>query len=151
MRLRLRPYVTLYHCTMKTALLFFAALFVAAGASAQSVAGFQLGVKGGLNVSGYQGEDSEVHRWENRYGGHAGIFVPIPITPKSFSIQPELLYSMKGANIYSSFSAGDEENELEVMQHHLDIPVMAVFRARFFFLEAGPAFSLLLKASSKPD
>ena len=134
----------------KTLLLFSAALLFSGAAMAQTN-GLQIGVKAGVNDVGWLGKDSEGDRWKNRQGPHGGIFLSIPVTPKTFSFQPELLYSMKGAKHSANLTAGNADEDVVVTQHHIDVPLMAVVRARFLVFELGVVPSVLLATSTKID
>src|ERR1700744_2547677 len=65
----------------------------------------KFGIKGGLNLTNlYVDNSNDEHI---KAGFNAGVFAKLPIT-KGFSIQPELLYSVKGAKeTYSNFIQGD--------------------------------------------
>jgi hypothetical protein len=115
---------------------------VASAAAAQHVA---FGLKAGPSYTKFRGIDpAQISSASNAYrlGFHAGVMAEVKVTDK-FSIQPELLYSQKGAKnklvdeIYTVFS-------------YLDLPVMV--KARLgetgFFLEGGPQFGYLLRATS---
>jgi hypothetical protein len=114
----------------------------ASGAAAQNV---RFGVKAGPSYTKFRGVDpAQLSSASNAYrlGFHAGVLAEVKVTD-TFSIQPELLYSQKGAKnklvsgIYDAFS-------------YLDLPI--VVKARLgetgFFLEGGPQFGYLLRATS---
>ena len=67
----------------------------------------KLGIKAGLNLTNlYVADVSNEHV---KAGFNAGLFAKFPVA-KGFSIQPELLYSVKGAKEeYNNFGQVDEE------------------------------------------
>lgn len=76
------------------------------------------------------------------YGLNGGIFVHLPLG-RPFSVQPEVLYSMKGAQNPAYY------NDVTTWLNYIDVPVS--FRAatsQGFFLEAGPQLGILLTAKS---
>ena len=104
-----------------------------------------VGIKGGMNVSrlSVSGLTDE----NNVIGYHAGVFVRLGLTP-CFAIQPEALFSMKGAevNFNNAFASGGAIVRL----NYMDVPVLAVFKfLPHVSLQAGPYFSYLIDASIK--
>ena len=80
---------------MKKFILILAVLAVATTADAK----IRLGVKGGLNFAklSYSGDQSLAGTINNRTGWHIGGMMNVGL-PLGFSLQPELLYSSKGAD-----------------------------------------------------
>src|SRR5882757_10201358 len=101
---------------LRLSVFFMAALVVAAaGTKAQEQQANtgenkltpKFGIKGGLNLTSLYVDD--VSSEHMKVGFNAGIFAKLPVT-KGFSIQPELLYSLKGAKEnYNNFVQGDGE------------------------------------------
>ncbi|MEX0968003.1 MAG: porin family protein [Bacteroidia bacterium] len=93
-----------------------------------------LGAKGGLNLSNLSLNDFSQNM---RPGFHAGLYFNIPVYG-SGSIQPEVMYSMKGARFTS------EGKNINARLDYLDIPLLVIFdvspRLDFHF---GPQFSYL--------
>src|ERR1700743_975230 len=77
--------------------------------------------KGGLNLTNlYSGNASTDNL---KPGFDAGVFAKLPIT-KGFSIQPELLYSLKGAkDTYNNFVQGSGEYRFNL--GYMELPVLA--------------------------
>jgi Outer membrane protein beta-barrel domain len=104
-----------------------------------------VGIKGGMNVSHLS--VSGLTEESNVIGYHAGIFARLGLTP-CFAIQPEALFSMKGAEVY--FDNAFVKGGAIVRLNYMDVPVLAVIK---FFphlsLQAGPYFSYLIDASIK--
>src|SRR6516165_7276962 len=83
---------------------FFAALlFISVSGFAQR---FQLGVKGGMNVSNFVGDNYENTQYEARIGYNLGAFVGFYFG-NHFSLQPEALFSTQGAKI-KDLSTGEK-------------------------------------------
>ena len=99
---------------MKT-LLFAVSMLASAAAFSQD---FQLGVKGGVNISNYTGGD-----FENSaiVGFHGGVIVGLMLGDH-FSIQPEALFSAQGAKIKG---VSNNEEKFKVSYITLPDPVIA--------------------------
>ena len=111
---------------MKKNLLFVALLCLSTSAFSQK---FQLGVKGGVNVSNYTGGDVKT---KSLIGFHAGGLVNF-LFGKNFSVQPELIFSSQGAT-YTN--AGTKTN-LKVS--YINMPVMLKLKFNGgIYIEAGP-------------
>jgi hypothetical protein len=120
-------------------ILFVAAMLTSATAFSQ---GFQLGVKGGVNISNYTGGDIE-----NKaiVGFHAGATFGF-LLGDHFSIQPEVLFSAQGAKI-----EGVGQNDEKFNVSYINLPVMAKFRfTGGFYIEAGPQVGFKVN-ESVPD
>ena len=120
---------------MKT-LLFAVSMLASAAAFSQD---FQLGVKGGVNISNYTGGD-----FENSaiVGFHGGVIVGLMLGDH-FSIQPEALFSAQGAKI-----KGVSNNEEKFKVSYITLPVLAKYRfTGGFYIEAGPQVGFKLDES----
>lgn len=95
-------------------LVTFLLLFVVSGLSAQDRV---IGVKGGFNIADLDIEDEDT---DTRTGFVGGVYGKFGIN-EVFSIQPEVLFSQKGA---SETEAG---TELEFMFDYIEIPVLLVY------------------------
>jgi|SRR6476661_3469554 len=131
---------------MHRILLTLALAATASAASAQQHVRF--GIKAGPSYTKFRGLDpAQITSASNAYrlGFHAGLMAEVKVTDKFF-IQPELLYSQKGA-----------ENKLapfiRTIFTYVDLPVMvkAKLGETGFFLEGGPQFGYLAKAASYND
>jgi hypothetical protein len=104
--------------------------------------GMTFGVKGGLNLANVTGDDAEDASM--KIGAVGGVFMCYDIT-EIFALQPELLFTMKGAK-------SDEEGSDESWKtNYIEIPVL--FRVNLPtegkikpMLYAGPALGILLSA-----
>jgi hypothetical protein len=114
-------------------------IFLPFSAQAQST---EFGFKGGINIATYGGDDAE--DLDSRTGIIVGGSFAFNLSPM-FSIQPELLYAMKGAK------SDDEFGSFTVKHDYLELPVLArltiptapgsSFRPSLF---AGPALGIEL-------
>lgn len=114
--------------------LFFSALALIAFASAQAQSDTVVfGVKGGLQVSTFQGDGDA----DSKTGFYIGGLVDLPIAG-NFHIQPELLYSAEGAD--------------EADMSFVRIPIMAKYYIiENLSLQAGPQFGFRVSAEDGLD
>ncbi|HEY4065035.1 MAG TPA: porin family protein [Puia sp.] len=106
----------------------------------------KFGIKGGLNLTSlYVDNVSSEHM---KAGFDAGVYAKLPVT-KGFSIQPELLYTVKGAkDTYSNFIQGDGEYRFNL--GYMELPVLAVINlAPNFNLHLGGYAAYLVSANVK--
>lgn len=116
-------------------LIFIGCFVLGFFASAQSI---DFGVKGGINFSNFNGSIEGVSS-KNLTNFHLGIVTEFHIF-ENFSIQPELFYVTKGAEL-DGF--GEQiKNELG----YIALPILAKFylTENGLSLEAGPQFSFLV-------
>jgi hypothetical protein len=106
----------------------------------------KFGIKGGVNLANMYVDD--VKDENMKVGLNAGFFAKIPVT-RGFSIQPELLYSSKGAKLtYDNALFGNGEYRFNL--HYIELPVLGVINiAKNFNLQAGPYVSYLAGADIK--
>lgn len=106
----------------------------------------KFGIKGGVNLTNMYVED--VSDENMKVGLNAGFFFKLPVT-KGVSIQPELLYSSKGAKeTYDNFIEGEGEYRFNL--NYIELPVLAVFNvAKNFNLHVGPYVSYLAGVNIK--
>ncbi|WP_205511692.1 porin family protein [Longitalea arenae] len=106
----------------------------------------KFGIKGGVNLTNMYVQD--VSDENMKVGFNAGFFAKLPVT-KGFSIQPELLYTSKGAKeTYDNFIQGEGEYRFNL--NYIELPVLAVFNvAKNFNLHVGPYVSYLVSANIK--
>ena len=106
----------------------------------------KLGIKGGLNLTNlYVADVSDEHV---KAGFNAGLFAKLPVT-EGFSIQPELLYSVKGAkDNYNNFVQGSGEYRFNL--GYIELPLLAVVNlTRNFNIHAGGYAAYLVNANVK--
>jgi hypothetical protein len=106
----------------------------------------KFGIKAGLNLTNMYVQD--VSDEKMKAGLTAGVYAKLPLA-KGFSIQPELLYSNKGAKeTYDNFIEGEGEYRFNL--HYIELPVLAVINvAKNFNIHAGPYISYLVAADIK--
>jgi hypothetical protein len=98
----------------------------------------RFGVTAGVNFAKAVGD--EIGDVAARKAFVGGLMLVLPVTP-NFSIQPELLYSMKGEKI-----SEDQNFEVTVKLHYLEIPLLGRFDPPTTgglkpFIYGGPAIS----------
>jgi hypothetical protein len=106
----------------------------------------KFGIKAGLNLTNMYVQD--VSDENMKAGLTAGVYAKLPVA-RGFSIQPELLYSNKGAKeTYNNFIEGEGEYRFNL--HYIELPVLAVVNiGKNFNIHAGPYVSWLAGASIK--
>lgn len=115
------------------------------GAPPAAAQGLGVGVKGGLNFSTvvFDGTDFPATRTA---GIVAGAFVTVPVLGW-FTLQPEVLYSAKGADFDNGVRSELRLDYLEV-PILLRVPLGAAGGARLYAV-AGPSFGYRLRARSR--
>jgi len=101
-----------------------------------------LGLKAGLNVASLNGDDTD--NLDARTGMFFGGFAELCFT-NEFAIQPEILYSMQGAN-YTEIDGYDGTIKLD----YINVPIMA--KIKIFdelYIQAGPQIGFLLSAKDE--
>ncbi len=107
------------------------------------------GIKGGLNVSNLYIDD--VSDENLRPGFHIGVFTQLPVG-EFFAIQPEIMYSTKGARATYDADLIDLEGEYSFNLNYVDVPILATFRlGESADIHIGPYISYLAGASISAD
>jgi hypothetical protein len=131
------------HSLIKKTLLTFGALTCFAGTSHAQLHSHStsfVGVKAGGSAATFVGDNTQYLRYA--YGFNAGVFANLALA-RPFSIQPELLFSMRGAQAQAGVS------DAFVWLNYLDVPVALRATANAgFYAEAGPQLGLLLTAKT---
>lgn len=100
----------------------------------------QFGFKAGASLSNLQKIDG-ARQEEMIVGWHGGVLLKMPLT-KYFAIQPELLYSTKGARL--TLTRQDIDITARNRLYYFDVPVMAYFKVTDNVnFQLGPYFSYL--------
>lgn len=119
--------------------LFFVSLFTVAAVTMNAQVKF--GIKAGANFSKFSGSDAKLGDVSPKYkiGFTGGGLVNIPVN-ETFSVQPEVLYSMEGSKY--------EEDGDKLVYHtdYINIPVMVQYNASGFYGETGPQVGFLINA-----
>jgi len=111
-------------------------LALAVGISATASAQARIGLKAGASLTNITGSD--VSGADNKFGFHGGLVANLGFGD-ALSVQPEILFSMKG---YQNPSNGKEKINL----NYIDVPVMLQYNADGLFFEAGPQIGFLASA-----
>jgi hypothetical protein len=121
------------------------ALLLLAGTSAQAQT-IHLGLKFGVGFSRFVGAnvpDNSLIGTFRKFGINAGGLAEIGFSDH-WSVQPELLYTVKGTK--QIFSAPGSDQVLQQQLRYLDVPLLVKFKTHHVFVEAGPQIGLLLSA-----
>lgn len=108
----------------------------------------KIGIKGGINFTNLYVD--EVEDENMKVGFNLGLFAKLPVTT-GLSIQPELLYSVKGSKLtYDLGILGN--NEYRFNLNYVEVPVLAVINvAKNFNLQAGAYAAYLAQANIKRE
>lgn len=104
------------------------------------------GVKAGASLTNVTGEGTNYTK--NIFGFHGGLVANFAIND-AFSIQPEVLYSMKGNKSEGTFP--DYSVKITSRLHYIDVPVLARVNAGGLFFELGPQVGFLVAAKQKRE
>jgi hypothetical protein len=112
---------------------------VSVAAQAQSA---KFGIKAGASLTNFTGKDADGSA--NKFGFNGGVVANFGINDM-FSIQPEVLYSMKGAKADGS--------DLKLNLNYIDVPVLAKIATgeTGLFFELGPQVGFLASAKVKDN
>jgi len=115
--------------------------------SSESSMSPKIGIKGGVNFSNFFIDDVQDNNVKT--GLNLGLFAKLPVS-KGVSIQPELLYSSKGAKVsYNNPLLG---GEYRFNMNYLELPVLAVFNlGKNFNIHAGGYAAYLTSANIKAE
>lgn len=102
---------------MKHIILIISLLILSAGMlSAQST----VGLRGGINLANFSGDDVSANS-DNKPGVNAGVIIQIVLS-ESFLLQPEVLYSQRGAQ--SKTTIAGIETESYTYLNYAELPIM---------------------------
>ena len=105
----------------------------------------QFGVKGGLNLATWGGDDADDEGKKSLLGPYFGVFYDIKVSDM-FSIQPELVYSIQGVKYEES---GFKQ---KIPLSYLNLtPLLRYNNPSGFFAGIGPQIGFLLSAKVKED
>jgi hypothetical protein len=124
-------------CTIRIAVLAGAVVGIAGGRAAAQ--GLEYGAKGGVNVATLALHESVPVSFDNRIGLVAGGFVTWPLGSR-VSVQPEVLFSQKGATFDDTGAAGRIELDA------LDVPILVRYRFGRLIAFGGPSLGFTLRA-----
>lgn len=107
----------------------------------------KFGIKGGINFSNLY--VSNVQNENLKVGLNAGVFAKLPVF-KGLSIQPELLYSNKGAkDTYNNFAQGSGEYRFNL--NYIETPLLMVFNLTPNFSLSGGGYAAYLVSANVKD
>tara|TARA_B100001109_G_scaffold255524_1_gene259018 strand:+ start:26015 stop:26626 length:612 start_codon:yes stop_codon:yes gene_type:complete len=122
---------------MKRIAIITSSLFLFLSLSSLQAQENKAGIKGGANYSNLTGDD--VSGTTSRLKYHIGGFATIAVT-EFFALQPELLYSTKGADTDGG----------ELYLSTLDVPFLAkIYLSDNFNIHAGPQLGVMLNAEQE--
>ncbi len=132
------------HWVLTLFVILFICIFLNYKATAQDYQP-RIGIKGGMNISNLYVND--VDDESARIGYHVGLFAKMPIT-SFFAIQPELLYSAKGASAEGGFLGSEYDFNL----NYVDLPILAVVNlGPNVNIHGGPYIAYLIGGSFDTD
>jgi|SRR6187399_1440627 len=99
-------------------------------ASFSNAQNFQVGLKGGGNVSNFTGGDFDAVKKKSLVGIHAGGYIKFRFS--EFVLQPEVMVSTQGAKIDSI--SGSYNWKIT----YINVPLMLQYDFGGFYIEAGP-------------
>lgn len=129
---------------MKNTLLALALTVGVAGAAQAQSASF--GVKAGASLTNFTGKNTDGAK--NKFGFNGGLVANFAVND-IFSVQPELLYSMKGAKAEETIGGITLTNKVTL--HYIDVPVLAHINAGGLFFELGPQIGFLASAKGSQE
>ncbi len=115
-------------------------------AHGQGGPGASFGIKAGASLSSFTGNG--VEGAQALWGFHAGLVGNFAVND-FFSVQPEVLYSMKGAKHDETTSGIQEKDRIRL--HYIDVPILAHFNAGGLFFEVGPQIGFNVAANSHSE
>lgn len=131
--------------TMSITATLLAGMYLANPETAQAQNRVRAGIKGGFNASTLYYENANSNDRKERYGFHGGVYAQIP-AGSFLAIQPELLYSAKGASANYNVLGLQGRNTFRL--NYLELPVLATFKlGNTVELQAGPYVSYLLSTN----
>ena len=112
---------------------------------AQQLPFFELGFKGGTNITKVDGVS---FKDEYKYGYSAGAFALLKVG-KKWQVQPEVLFNQYASKTAANFDDmnpfGHGNNLKDVRLNYVSIPLLLDYSpTRFFTLQAGPQYGILI-------
>jgi len=116
--------------------------------TSQAQSAFDVGVRGGVTQATFYGDD--VASNDFRPGFTGGIFLTYHVN-EAFSIQPEVLYSLRGAKNHFSATTSPDLEDVRVSQDVIEIPVLFKLSAPLSPITpriyAGPSLGFITNTS----
>ena len=122
-------------------------LALLAGISTAAQAQVKIGIRGGISAQTLSGDDDPISGYKTDdytygLGGLGGLTFELPISDL-ISIQPELLYNLKGTQI--------NDSKVRLDLHYVDLPILVKVNADGPYFEFGPQVGYLLSAKLGDD
>lgn len=133
--------------TLLTCVLLMSMGQVAFSQSSSDSSKLKIGLKGGVNFSNLNADSVDDNNVLT--GFNLGVFARLPIT-QTFAIQPELLYTTKGAELQynNAFVNGTSTFKL----NYLELPVLLVINlSENFSVHGGPYVAYLIDGKATND
>lgn len=128
--------------------LFLCSLLIGSASVAHAQAP-SFGLKAGASLTNVTG-DGVGSGTKNLFGFHGGLVANFAFSD-AFSIQPEVLYSMKGVKTESIALGSSATLTYTSRLHYIDVPVLARVNAGGLFFELGPQVGFLVAAKQKQE
>ena len=113
---------------------------------AHAQSGVKFGIRGGISANTLSGDDdkfgNKISSYSYGLGGLGGVTANFGLSDL-ISIQPELLYNLKGTQV------NDSKDRLDL--HYLDLPILVRVNADGPYFEAGPQVGYLISAKRGGD
>lgn len=130
---------------MKNKLFLYSLLIGSASVAHAQAPSF--GLKAGASLTNVTG-DGVGSGAKNLFGFHGGLVANFAVSD-AFSIQPEVLYSMKGTK--NEDTTLGYSTKITSRLHYIDVPVLARVNAGGLFFELGPQVGFLVAAKQKQE
>lgn len=124
--------------------LFMMTSFGIVSAQNSTVVGPEFGIKGGVNMSNLYSDSDDIDDENALWGFNAGVFAAFPIADNVF-IQPEILYTTKGAELDYNFAGVEGTNKFRL--NYIEVPLLVRFNlTENFNIHVGGYASYLVNA-----
>nr|WP_229684224.1 porin family protein [Flavobacterium limi] len=124
--------------------LFMMTSFGIVSAQSSTVVGPEFGIKGGVNMSNLYSDSDDIDDENALWGFNAGVFAAFPIADNVF-IQPEILYTTKGAELDYNFAGVEGTNKFRL--NYIEVPLLVRFNlTENFNIHVGGYASYLVNA-----
>ena len=122
------------------------ALLAGAASAANAQEGVKFGIRGGISAISLSGDDDKVSGLKTSdysygLGGLGGITANFAISDL-VSVQPELLYNLKGTQVKEN----GKDSKVRLDLHYVDLPILLKVKTEGLYFEAGPQVGYLISA-----